>query len=650
MLGENLIPPADWPYKVWPAIMVTMDNSGPPTAEYIKSLFEEIKEKMPNVKIRMGTMDDFYNAIIKENPEIPVVRGEMPDTWVHGVMCDPEGSHLSREVNAGRASAEVLNTQLKSWGVKTSSIAQEVADVYEKIALYGEHTWGGSKSINVYGKDFQVLPQKEYEDLEASWEDKTGYIREASKITTSLSASNMESLAASVRRKDNSVIVYNPLPWSRSGMIEIEGQTIYVKDVPPCGYRSYPISVLSPKVTVENTNSIENEFFRITFDPVKGTISSLIDKRTGREWADNDGEQGLGQYMNERFTYEQSLNYTKTYQQGRAKDWMHPGLHKPGMVSEKKEPYRTVSSGNGMLTISTAGNKQIAELVMPGDASRHLAKTTLRVTLYQREPYVDMEVIIHDKPRDNWPEADWLCLSFKINEPEFRVHRTLGIMNPATDILPGADRHLYTVGNGVTITDPDGLGVAVCPLDHPLISLDEPGCWKFTYDFVPQRPVVYVNLYNNQWNTNFRYWYPGTWSSRVRIWTLDQRKTEDENSRLFTQNALEARNPLMAVAGKEGNRNGALPGRQSGIKTSRPGVLVTAFGEDPDGNEGLLLRVWEQAGESGRLTLHLPVGLKVTKAIPVNLRGEVKGEPVSVKSDKIDFELGAYAPVSFILK
>jgi len=64
----------------------------------------------------------------------------------------------------------------------------------------------------------------------------------------------------------------------------------------------------------------------------------------------------------------------------------------------------------------------------------------------------------------------------------------------------------------------------------------------------------------------------------------------------------------------------------------------------------LLLRVWEQAGESGSLTLYLPAGLKVTKAVPVNLRGEIKGEPVPVRAGKIEFELGAYAPASFILK
>lgn len=648
MLGENLLPPAEWPYKVWPAILVTMDNTGPPTAEKIKSLFDEIKKKMPQVKVRMGTMDDFYNQIVKDNPDIPVVRGEMPDTWVHGIMCDPEGTRLSRSVNPQIAAAELLNSQMQLWGIKTPSVSQKVADVYEKIALYGEHTWGGSKSIRAYGNAFAQLPKEEYKDLEASWEDKTDYIRNASKTTQSITDANMEYLAQAVKQKKSSVIVYNPLPWNRSGMVDIDGKTMYVKDIPPCGYRSCPLPQASAKVYAKDSNTIENEYFKVRLDPERGAISSLIDKRTGREWVDNKERQGLGQYLNERFTLEQTLDYTRTYQQGRAKDWMHPGLHKPGMISEKEVPYRAASPIKGKLAITTDKNKQTAELVMPADVSNHLPGTVLRITLYKKEPYVDMEITIRDKAKDNWPEADWLCLPFNVENPEFRVHRPLGVMNPATDILPGADRHLYTVGNGVTITGSDGSGIAVCPLDHPLISLDQPGCWKFSYDFVPQKPIVYVNLYNNQWNTNFRYWYPGTWSSRVRIWMMDKEKPEEEKSCLFTCQALEARNPLQAVIG--GSKDGELPGKRSGIKVSRPGVSVTAFCPDPDGNTGMLLRVWEQAGLSGKLTVTLPEGFTAKEALPVNLRGEVKGKPLPVKSGKIDFELSAYAPASFIFK
>ena len=648
MIGKNLIPAKDWPYKVWPAILVTGDNSGPPTGEQIKAMFEEIKAKMPGVDVHMGTMDDFYDAMMQENPVLPVVKSAMPDTWVHGVMCDPGGVRLSREVRSLISSAEALNTQLKCWGVEMPSVSKEVANAYEKIALYGEHTWGGSKAISAYGEAFRKLPTEEYKDLEASWEDKTDYIRDASEITQAIATSDLACLAKNVRRNSTSYVVYNPLPWVRSGLVKVGNRVMFVKDIPSCGYRTIPMDNPDESMHESKSASIENEFFKITFDPEKGAVSSWLDKQTGRQWIDKNASHGFGQYLNERFTFEQTLDYTMTYQQGRAKDWPHPGMHKPGMISEKEVSYRAASPKNGQLKVTANSLVQTAELQMPSDRSAHLPATVLRVSLYKGQPYVDMEITIQDKEKDNWPEADWLCLPFKIKNPEFNVYRQLGVMNPATDIQRGANRHLYAAEHGLTITGPDGAGIAVCPLDHPLVSLGVPGCWKYSDDYVPEKPVVYLNLYNNQWNTNFRYWYPGTWSSRVRLWTIDNSTTGNARNQGFITRALEARNPLLAtVAEKNG---GTLSPVQSGIELSRPGVIVTAFGEDPDGNAGTLLRVWEQAGISGKLTVTLPKGMNVSVAELVNLRGEKTGKYISIDSGKLELELGAYAPVSFILK
>lgn len=81
---------------------------------------------------------------------------------------------------------------------------------------------------------------------------------------------------------------------------------------------------------------------------------------------------------------------------------------------------------------------------------------------------------------------------------------------------------------------------------------------------------------------------------------------------------------------------------------SRGGVRVTAFCPNPDGR-GTVLRVWEQAGKGGAITVTLPKGMKATEAHPVNLRGEQAGEPIAIKDGKFSFELGAWAPKSFIL-
>jgi hypothetical protein len=312
------------------------------------------------------------------------------------------------------------------------------------------------------------------------------------------------------------------------------------------------------------------------------------------------------------------------------------------MISEKEVPYRAATAANGVATIDGS----CATIQCPADPANHLPATALRITLVPDQPYLDLELTIQDKAKDNWPEADWLCLPFQVANPQFRVYRQLGVMNPATDILPGANRDLFSVGHGVTIADADGAGIAICPLDHPLVSLDRPGCWqasKNAAEFTPQRPVVYVNLYNNQWNTNFRYWYPGTWASRVRLWAFTAQTPADA---VMATPALEARNPLLVVSAT--GQGEKLPAEQSGLTVSRRGVLVTALGQNPDG-AGTLLRVWEQAGLSGEITLRLPEGAAFTMAQPVNLRGETLGQPLAITGGKFGFPLNAYAPASFIL-
>ena len=92
-----------------------------------------------------------------------------------------------------------------------------------------------------------------------------------------------------------------------------------------------------------------------------------------------------------------------------------------------------------------------------------------------------------------------------------------------------------------------------------------------------------------------------------------------------------------------------MPVEQKGLSVSRPGVMITAFGANPDG-EGTVLRVWEQTGVSGELTVELPEENTFTEAIPVNLRGEIIGKSLKIRDAKLTFELGAFAPVSFVLE
>ena len=258
---------------------------------------------------------------------------------------------------------------------------------------------------------------------------------------------------------------------------------------------------------------------------------------------------------------------------------------------------------------------------------------------------MDITWRVEDKTPDPIPEGGWICLPFNVEGPSFRVGRIGGTIDPAKDIIFGANRDILCADRAITVrSGPGGAGVGVASADLPLWSLGRPGLWRYEPDYVPTEPEVFANLYNNQWNTNYPLWIPGSWSASLRVYPVAE--GADEEQAIFTP-AWEIRQLCVAAFADTGT-TGILPVEKSGISLSRKGVRVTAFCPNPDG-EGIVLRVWEQSGKGGEITVTLPQGMKAAAAQPVNLRGERAGEPIAVKDGKFSFTLGAWTPKSFIL-
>jgi hypothetical protein len=686
--GTGLVPPADWPHRTWLALIQTGDNHGPPTPEEVKQLLAEAKVKLPGITVRIGQLSDFADALLAEKPELPVVRGDMPDTWIYGPMCDPAGARLARNIRPEIAIAEALNTELRTWQVAVQDAAGTIATAYEQSLLYGEHTWGGAlywvsqynggRSLE-YGEDWrQAHAAGKFNRLEASWAEHTAYIEKARDLTLPLLQNELQSLADSVAAENchDRIVVYNPLPWKRSGVVamdvsgtplarrpspawvvqgpakstrlnyENDGQTLRlsVEDVPANGYRTYRLARagMDRRAGAPSNATLENRFLRIALDPQRGTIKSVVDKRTGRELVDAGAEVGFGQFLYERFSANEVQRFVKAYVKIDA-SWATNELGKPNLPPASEVPYRAASPEHfQLLPASASSGTQVAVMDAPVGNGVPFAVTT-KVRLDPNEPWFEIELTLHDKPADSWPEAGWICLPFKIASPQFRLGRPGSIIDPAKDIVPGANRHLLELNTGLTIADPQGRGAGLCALDNPLVSLGEPGCWKYSLDFVPRKPAVYVNLFNNQWTTNFRLWNAGTWTARVRVWAVEA--AADTEASLVTP-SLEARYPLLAAMAQ--GHGGTQPRTQTGLELSRKGVLVTAFGANPDG-AGTVLRLWELAGRSGTCRVQLPKGLRATSVQPVDLRGRPAGQAIPARGGALVCSLHAFAPASFIL-
>jgi len=689
--GSSQLPPAGWPYRTWVYICMTGDNQGPPDPGTVQKDLAFYAKR--GITARVGAMDDFSNLILKEDlTQLPIVRSDIPDPWVHGVMSMPTAVKAARNHRLFLGTVEALTAlESRCWDVFRPDIRDAIRTAYERSIRFSEHTFGLANQHYVkqpFGRNGADWDRFWAEGMspacrlmEDSWNEKAQCVEDLRRLAADPGADAILTLGDSVAVNGGRVVVYNPLPWTRDGEVTLNcfhlpagsvlkpvdgGPSVpvafdapslednpsrvrrfAVKDIPSMGYRSYVFAqeATDPPALVadESSGLIESPFFRARLDAKRGRIVSLVDKRSGRELVDSAAPQGFGQYFYERFGYQQITNWLAASLYGEyavhrylfaAYDMPSDGVYASALPEEMsltvlKTPIDVTAVMTGTLRAGAIGQEQ---------------KVSIRLTLPAALPVADLTVSWQKQP-DGWPEAGWICLPFACAHPKFRVGRLGADVDPVADVsLDNVNYHNLFLETGAVVYDGEtGAGVGLCALDSPMISLGEPGEYRFEGRYEPRKPYVYVNLYNNHWRTNFRGWIGQgeRMESRLRLWAFDRYAAE---SALLTP-SMETRVPLLAA--RSTSRPGKLPPTQAGIVLSRKGVLVTAFGDNPDG-VGTLLRVWEQAGSGGDLTVALPG--RFQRALPVNLRGESAGPAIDIKSGKLKLILPAYAPASFVLE
>ncbi|WP_322932979.1 glycoside hydrolase family 38 C-terminal domain-containing protein [Bacteroides sp. CG01] len=683
--GGGMFPPEGWKHKSWLTFVHAGDNAGPPTAEKVEQTIKHIKEKYPKAKIHIGKMADFAEAIFTENPTLPIIRGDISDSWVHGVMSSPNATRIARRVRPLIPALETLHTQVKEWGIMSYEIDEELAYVYDQSLMFGEHTWGLANQHFVpgmIGKEWNKMYlsglSPAYAHMEESWREHANYINHAEQVLRPELERELYTLADNVAQDGLRFVVYNPLPWRRSGMVnfamptqgsiraeyikevgtnkiyelKVYGNTsnrlgtFFAEDIPANGYKTYVLTDRTTEKTHstlkgnERDNYIENKWYKITFDVREGCIKSVWDKINRRELIDTESTNKFGSYIYERYDQKQSLQYLKEYIfdgykkshysiTGKSSylDKQAKACHKsPRQMEFYVENHKSFIKGMLIPSLSLGEGQHTAGLV---------------VTLYENLPYIDLKLNVVNKPATEEAEAGWLSLPFKMDNPEYRIGRVGSVIDPTKDLIEGSQFNYIWSNSGIMIKDTD-YSVGICPLDAPAFVMGNLNFMHFSPKYENPQSHIYLNLFNNRWNTNFTSFWSGNLTSEVRIWVNYEQ--DNDESGLITP-AWEARLPLqIGIATTPG---GKLPTSREGIKVSQKGVLVTAYGKNPDGN-GKLLRLWENAGNSGGCEVTLPTFVDGI-AQPVNLRGVPEGMPIPIKQGTFKIKLNKFAPHSYLI-
>ena len=216
--GSGILPPEGWPYKTWLAMIHTHENTGAPSPEDVAELLKTAKEKLPDVNIKIGRLSDFFDLLMKEEPELPIVTGDMPDTWIHGYMSKPRETKLSKYLQRETYNTEILNSQLNLWGVSNFSVGPYINEAAENMILYDEHTFGAAMTHAdqhkwTYEDEFKINKSLgNYDFIEGTWIEKGNRIRNAEKIIVPLMKHELKNLASSVNVQGKELLFTTPCP------------------------------------------------------------------------------------------------------------------------------------------------------------------------------------------------------------------------------------------------------------------------------------------------------------------------------------------------------------------------------------------------------------------------------------------------------
>jgi alpha-mannosidase len=264
------------------------NHGGGATIEDINSALK-MREKpaMPNVVF--SSTHWFFNEVVSENPELPVVRDELNFTFDGCYTTHADIKRYNRLCERYLVDAEKLSAvsgcsareKLKEAWEKT--LFNQFHDILDGSAFHEAYSYSGRLAEEALAAAKKVLEQS---------------IREiASRIGFS-----QEGLA---------IIVFNTLAWDRKDVARVkipmemvprnpvvrdvygkqhparidDGELVFIAEVPSLGYSTYYL--------VEGSGSehtpldgeqmvLENEFFKVEVDRDSGAIRSIYDKKTGR--------------------------------------------------------------------------------------------------------------------------------------------------------------------------------------------------------------------------------------------------------------------------------------------------------------------------------------------------------------------------------
>jgi hypothetical protein len=447
----------------------TLDNHGPQTPESVKEVFAEVHRLFPGACVIASTMDAYADKLWEVRHSLPVVSGEIGNTWIHGGASDP------KKLGQFRALSRLRQSWLEQGKISPGNAAFDQFSRW--LLLVPEHTWGINESAvlnhdRVHWNQDQLAAVRSttpFQIMEESWREERAYITKA-----------VDALAGSSLADE-----------ARVALAEIEPK-------PPA---------LVGFSAVDPAQTFDTGAFQVGFDPNRGAINHLLHKAKRRAWAAPDHLLGL--FRHQSFDEADWRRFFKQYivcdQDWVNYDFGKPDIDRAGAISA----FRPARLEQLYLKNDPAGVHFIADLSVP-EIPPTFYGVPRRVTLEIDFPAQDAEVRWNmqwfGKRANRLPEACWFSFSLWGTQPEgWRMEKIDRLISPLEVVSKGG-RNLHGVNRGVFYHDERG-SLALEALDAGVVAPGEPKLLDMDDQLPDLDKGWHFNLWNNKWGCNFPTWY-----------------------------------------------------------------------------------------------------------------------------------------------
>ena len=451
------------------AIVMADDNTGPHKPEEILKTWADLKHQFPNAQIVATNLTEIANAVEPFQANLPVVKQEIGDTWIHGVASDPLKLARYREVARLR----------QAWLGQQKLQAGDATDLalLRHLLLEVEHTWGTDTKTWLDFDHYtphdlaEMLHTKNYEVVQHSWAEKRQDLFDG--------------------------IATLPAPLRDQAQTAVQ-----------------QLEATKPRLTNPSSHPVgkdwETEHFILALDPGTGAVRRLRSRRSGREWASADHPLALFSYQTlspqdySRFF----ANYVISNEDWAKKDFGKPNIERFGaehrdwypslaelQTEEDAEAHRVLAR----LQIVDADALQSGRAAFP-------EKMYLEFVLPKAEPVIHMNFYWFQKRATRLPEALWLTFDPIVSDQKGWAMDKSGEQISPFDVVSAGNGHMHAVSTGFSHVG-DKESIVIETLDSPVIALGEKSPLNFSISQPDLTGGIHCNLFNNAWGTNYIMWF-----------------------------------------------------------------------------------------------------------------------------------------------